>query len=128
MLRTIPRVLAAMAVVAAAATTAGCGDAVTTADKNQACTNIQQEFQNLVQAGTQQRQDPQALSETLRGSATKIRDQGAAVKGDVEQATGEAATALEQLASRLASGTPEQADLNTLVQSGTKISTACSDA
>lgn len=110
--------------MAVAATTAGCGGE--TVDKPQACANIQQEFQSLVQAGTQQREDPQALAETLRSSATKIRDQGAAVEGDdVEQATHDAATALEQLADRLAAGEPQQADLNTLVESGTKIRAAC---
>lgn len=123
-LRTIPCVLVAVGVVAAAAAAAGCG-ADKTADKTQACANIQQEFQSLVQAGTQQRQDPQALSESLRNSATKIRDQGGAVEGDVEQATSEAATALEQLADRLTTGTPQQSDLDTLVESGTKIRAAC---
>lgn len=124
MLRTVPRVLVAVGVVVAAATAAGCGGD-DTVDKTQACANIQQEFMNLVQAGTQQRQDPQALAETLRNSATKIREQGGSVKGDVEQATGEAATALDQLADRLAAGGPQQSDLDTLVDSGTRIRAAC---
>lgn len=117
----IPRVLLVVGIAATAATAAGCGGA----DKTEACNNIQQEFQNLVRTATQQREDPPALAETLRSSATKIRDQGKPVEGDVEQATGEAATALEQLADRLTSGSQQQSDLDTLVDSGTKIREAC---
>jgi hypothetical protein len=124
-LGTVPRVLIALGVVAAAATATGCGDSAAKVDKTQACTSIQQEFQNLLQAGIAQREDPQALSGTLRSSATKIRDQGSAAEGDLGQATGEVATALEQLADRLRTGTPQQSDLDTLVESGTKIGEAC---
>ncbi|MGH3925298.1 MAG: hypothetical protein ACRDTT_20965 [Pseudonocardiaceae bacterium] len=120
MLRTIPRVLVAMGVVAAA-TTAACGGA----DKTEACNNIQQEVQNLFQTASQQIDDPQALASTLRDSATRIRDEGEPVGGAVEQASGETATALNQLADRLAAGSTQQSDLDPLVDAGTKIREAC---
>ena len=122
MLRTVPRVLVAMGVVAAAATTAGCGGGV---DKTQPCNDIQQEIQNLVQTAAGQAKDPAALNKTLRDSAAKIRDRGAPVGDEVEHASDEAATALEQLADRLTEGTPQQADLAPLVDAGKKIRDAC---
>ena len=121
MLRTIPRVLVAMGVVAAVATTAACGGA----DKTEACNNIEQEVQNLFQTASQQIDDPQALANTLRDSATKIRDEGEPVGGAVEQASEETASALTQLADRLAEGNAQQSDLDPLLQAGTKIREAC---
>lgn len=120
MLRTVPRVLFVMGVVAAA-TTAGCGGV----DKTQPCKNIQQEIQNLLQTGMNQINDPQALSNTLRESATKIRNEGEPVGGDVEQASDEAGAALEHLADRLTQGAPQQSDLDPLIEAGTKIRSAC---
>lgn len=121
MLRLIPRVLVAMGVVAAAATTTACG-----ADKQEACKNIQQEIQNLAQTASKQIDDPQALGNTLRDSAGRIREQGGPVGGDVEQASEEAAGALERVAGRMADGTPPQAaDLTPLVDAGTKVREAC---
>lgn len=121
MLRTIPRVLAAIGVAAVAATTAACGGA----DKTQACDNIEQEFQNLVQATSQHIDDPEAMANSVRQSAEKIREEGEPVGGDVEAATEEAATALTRLAERVADGTIQQTDLDPLVTAGTKIRQAC---
>ncbi|MGH3942963.1 MAG: hypothetical protein ACRDTG_30950 [Pseudonocardiaceae bacterium] len=119
MLRTVPRALFVIGVVVAA-TTAGCG-----ADKAQTCKNIEQEIQSL-QAGMKEITDLQALSNTFRESATKIRNEGESVGGDVENASGEAATALEQLADRLSQGAkPEQAEVASLRQAGPKIQSAC---
>lgn len=120
MLRTVPRVLFAMGVAAVAAT-AGCGGV----DKTQPCKNIQLEIQNLLQNGIKQINDPPALSQTLRDGATKIRDEGEPVGGDVEQASDDAGTALENLADRLAEGSPQQSDLDPLIDAGTKIRSAC---
>ncbi|HEU0089038.1 MAG TPA: hypothetical protein VFQ77_15550 [Pseudonocardiaceae bacterium] len=108
-------------VTVAAAATAGCGGA----DKTQACKNIQQEIQNLVQTSLQQRKDPQALTKTLQDSATKIRDQGEPVGGDLEQAAEQAASALTTLSERMAQGVPQQSDLDPLVEAGTRIREAC---
>lgn len=121
MLRTIPRVLGAVAVIAAAATTAGCGGA----DKTQACENIQQEIQHLVQTGIEQRSDPPAFAKSLQDSAATIRNEGEPVGGDVEQAAEQAATALEKLSERMTQGSLQQADLNPLVEAGTQIREAC---
>jgi hypothetical protein len=118
-------VLVAMGVVTVAATTAGCGGGV---DKTQSCNDIQQEIRNLVQTAADQVQDPEALGKSLRDSAVKIRDQGAPVGGDVEQATDEAAKALEQVADQLAEGPPQQSDLAPLVEAGSKIREACTPA
>lgn len=118
-LRTVPRALFVMGVLVAA-TTAGCG-----VDKAQPCKNIEQEIQSL-QAGMKESTDLQALSETLRGSATKIRDEGESVGGDVENASGEAATALEHLADQLSEGgTLQQSDVAPLREAGPKIGSAC---
>ncbi|MGH3929138.1 MAG: hypothetical protein ACRDTF_04090 [Pseudonocardiaceae bacterium] len=106
--------------VMVAATTAGCG-----VDKAQPCKNIEQEIQSL-QAGMKEVNDLQALSETLRDSATKIRDEGESVGGDVENASGEAATALERLADRLSQGgAPEPAEVASLREASPKIQSAC---
>lgn len=120
MLRLIPRVLVTMGVVAVAATTTACG-----ADKQEACKNIQQEIQTLFQTASKQIDDPQALGNTLRDSAGKIRDQGGPVGGDVEQASEDAAGALERVAERMADGAPQQSDLRPLVDAGTKLREAC---
>lgn len=120
MLRMIPRVLVAMGVVATIATTAGCG-----ADKQEACKSIEQEIQNLFQTASKQIDDPEALTTTLRDSATKIRDQGGPVGGDVEKASEDAAGALERVADRMADGSTQQSDLQPLVDAGTKLREAC---
>jgi len=118
-LRTVPRALLVMGVVVAA-TTAGCG-----VDKAQPCKNIEQEIQSL-QAGMKDINDLQALSATLRDSATKIRNEGESVGGDVENASGEAATALEHLADQLSQGgTLQQSDVAPLREVGPKIGSAC---
>ena len=118
MLRTVLRVLVAMGVVAAAATTAGCGGG---ADKTQACADIQQEIRRLAETAAAQSQDPEALGTSLRDSAAKIRDQGVPVGGDVKQASEEAATTLSQFADRVAEGTWQQADLASLVEANNRI-------
>lgn len=117
-LRTFPRALLVIGVVVAA-TTAGCG-----VDKAQPCKNIEQEIQSL-KAGMKEITDLQTLSDTFRDSATKIRNEGESVGGDVENASGEAATALENLADRLSKGAPEQSDFASLVEAGPKIESAC---
>lgn len=120
MLRMIPRVLVAIGVVAATATTAGCG-----ADKAEACKSIEQEIQSLFQKATTQVNDPQALAASLRDSATKIRDQGEPVGDEVEQASQDAAGALDKVADSIADGSPQQSDLQPLLDAGTKLRTAC---
>lgn len=121
MLRMIPRVLVAIGIVAATATTAGCGGA----DKAEACKSIEQEIQSLFQKSSTQVNDPQALAKSLRDSATKIRDQGEPVGDEVEQASQDAAGALEKVADSIADGSPQQSDLQPLLDAGTKLRTAC---
>lgn len=116
----IPRVLIAMGVVAAVAATTGCG-----ADKQEACKNIEQEIQTLFQKASTQINDPQALAQTLRDSAEKVRDQGGPVGGDVESASEDAAGALERVADRMADGKTQQSDLQPLLDAGTKLRQAC---
>ncbi|MGH3795281.1 MAG: hypothetical protein ACRDSP_10360 [Pseudonocardiaceae bacterium] len=115
--------LVAIGVVAAAATTAGCGGGV---DKAQPCKNIQQEIQNLFQTSAKQINDPKALIGTLKDGATKIRNEGDPVGGDVKKAADEAGTALDQLADKMSHGTPTQADLDPLLKAGGNIKSACS--
>ncbi|MGH3917321.1 MAG: hypothetical protein ACRDTC_28505 [Pseudonocardiaceae bacterium] len=106
----------------AVAAAAGCGGV----DKTQPCMNIQQEIQSLLQIGINQVNDPPALATTLRESATKIRNEGEPVGGDVEQAADEAGTALERLAERLGEdGEPQQSDLDPLLKAGADIRAAC---
>ena len=122
MLRMIPRVLVTIGVVAAAATVPGCGGV----DKAQPCKNIQQEIQTMFQTSAKQRNDPKAMAGSLKASATKIRNEGKPVGGDVEKASDEAATAVEQLAGKLANGAAtQQADLDPLLKAGSNIKSAC---
>jgi hypothetical protein len=120
-LRMIPRGLVTIGVVAVAATTTACGGV----DKTQPCKNIQQEIQTLVQTSSKQVNDPKAMAATVKNSAAKIRDEGEPVGGEVKKASDEAATALEQLAAKLTSGTPQQADLDPLLKAGSNIKAAC---
>jgi methyl-accepting chemotaxis protein len=121
-LRTIPRVLATVGLMAAVATAAGCGDDV---DKTQACNDIKQEFQDLSQKSAQQVGDPQALAKTLRESASAIRERGEPVGGEVAQAATDGATALERLAGRALDGSMSQPDFALLIDAGEEIGTAC---
>ena len=120
MLGMIPRVLVAVGVVAAVATTTGCG-----ADKQEACKNIEQEIQTLFQRASTQIDDPQALAQSLRDSAGRVRDQGGPVGGDVEQASEDAAGALERVADRITDGKTQQSDLQPLLDAGAKLRQAC---
>ena len=122
MLRMIPRVLVTIGVVAAAATVPGCAGV----DKTQPCKNIQQEIGTMFQTSAKQVNDRNAMAGSLKTSAAKIRNEGKPVGGDVEKASDEAATAVENLADKLAHGaTPQQADLDPLLKAGSNIKSAC---
>lgn len=123
MSRTIPRVLVAIAVVAAAATTAGCGDDGTA----EACNALKLEVQSLAQTAGGQLDDPETLALTVRSSSVNIRTHGEEAGGDVESAATEVADALEQLSNSIADGSWQNADLAAVSEAGQKIRAACPD-
>ena len=92
----VSRLLAVVGVVAAVVTTTGC-----TADKAEACKNIDQEIQALFQVAPKQAHDKPVLARTLHEAAGKIRDEGGPVGGNVEEASENAAVALERVADRV---------------------------
>lgn len=120
MIRMVSRLLAATGIVAVAATTTGCA-----ADKAQACKNIDQQIQALFQTAPKQLHDKPALATTLRDAAGKIRDEGEPVGGAVEQASDNAAGALERVAGRVNRGEARVSDLQLLLDAGARLNQAC---
>lgn len=116
----VPRLLAAVGVVAVVATTTGCA-----ADKEEACKNIDQEIQALFQTAPKQFHDKPALAKTLRAAAEKIRAEGGPVGGDVERASENAAVALERVAGHVNKGETPKSDLQILLDAGTGLNQAC---
>lgn len=119
-LRMVPRLLVAVGVMATVVTTTGCG-----ADKAEACKNIDQQIQTLFQTVPKLIRDKPALATTLREAAGTIRDEGGPVGGDVEEASENAADALERVAGRVHQGEARRSDIQLLLDAGTRLNQAC---
>lgn len=120
MLQMVPRLLVAVGVVAAVLTTTGCG-----ADKAEACKNIDQQIQSLFREAPKLLHDKPALAKTLRDAAAKIRDEGGPVGDDVEDASKNAAVALEHVADRVNKGVAQKSDIQLLLDAGTRLNQVC---
>ncbi|MGH4027109.1 MAG: hypothetical protein ACRDRV_21270 [Pseudonocardiaceae bacterium] len=116
----VPRLLVAVGVVAAVVTTTGCA-----ADKAEACQNIDQEIQALFRTAPRQAHDKPVLARTLHAAAGKIRAEGGPVGGDVEEASENAAVALDHVAGRVIKGEAQKSDLELLLDAGTRLNQVC---
>jgi hypothetical protein len=126
-MRGIPaRVLGAVAVGAAVAATAACGNSKET---KAACDVMKADLARVASDTQIQLTEPAAGAKTYTDAATRIRSQAAKADGEVKDAANKVAGDMEALAGKLrlaAQGTGNQlADTNALLRDSAALQTAC---
>lgn len=122
MRRTLTRGVVAAALVAAVVLPAAGCSAV---DDTKACNTITQDISDVSSTGMSQTDDPDALAQTYRDGAKKIREDAADASDDVKSAADKAADAMESLADQVAARSTQQPDQQPLIDAGQDLKAAC---
>ncbi|SEG94678.1 hypothetical protein SAMN04489712_1504 [Thermomonospora echinospora] len=97
-------------------------------EKTAACNAMTQEISSVSTRATQNLSNPTAMAQIYSDAATKVRAEGQKAGGDVQEAAGQVADDLEELAQLLRdldSGNIRVPDTSKLTTSGARLQQAC---
>lgn len=120
MRRMLSRGIVAVALTAAVVgTAAGCSS-----NNTEACTNIAQDMKDISSDAMKHVDDPEAMAQSYRDGAAKIRKDADGADGDVKDAADKAATAVENMADQV-SQLSTSPDTHSLIDAGHELKAAC---
>jgi hypothetical protein len=122
------RVVGALVLGVAVASTAACIPGIGGADKTAACQNMKTELEGISTKAQGLISKPADLAQVYTDAATKIRAEGTKAGGDVQSAGDEVAKDLDSLGTTLrqaAAGNVQTPDTSSLINAGRKLQTAC---